>query len=84
MYSEPKNGDKMNFGIWLSMKIENMNMRPSTFAFDLNVTRGAVSLWLSGGRHPNKKMQKKIVDYLSNGDPNKRNQYIVEIFDLIP
>ena len=74
----------MNFGIWLNKQIDDRHIRPSTLAFELDVTRGAVSLWISGDRHPNKKMQKRLVDFLSNGDQHKRNQYIVQLFDLIP
>ncbi len=74
----------MTFGYWLENRLFELNMKPSHLASELDVTRGAVSLWISGGRHPNKKTQKLIVDFLAYGDPNKRNQYIIEIFDLIP
>ena len=59
-------------------------MKPAHLAIELEITRGAVSLWLSSDRYPNKKMQKRIVDYLAKGDTNKRNQYIIDVFDLIP
>jgi len=74
----------MTFGYWLENRIIELNMKPTNLAFELDVSRGAVSLWISGGRHPNKKMQKRIVDFLAYGDLNKRNQFIIEIFDLIP
>ena len=74
----------MTFGYWLESRLFELNMKPAHLASELDVTRGAVSLWISGGRHPNKSTQKQLVKFLSHGNENKRNQYTIEIFDLIP